>query len=212
MAAVLALIGTACGVDSDRTPRDVQPEERPTDANAGTSGGASPGTGSTVYFLGQAGPGENAPLTAVGRDGRADAAGLLTALFDGPTPREQDALGLRTAIPFGTKLLGSQLDSAGTLQIDVSSELLTSAGDVLLDGVAQIVFTGSELEGVQRIRLLVEGEPQDWPTSSGNSTRGPLSIFDFPDRIPFSQPDYPAIPSPTVTSTTTEPTSSTVGP
>ena len=133
-------------------------------------------------------------------------------MLKGPTPTEQDSEGLRTAIPAGTELRSAQVDGQGTLQVDVSAELLTSSGEVLLDAVAQIVFTGSELDGVERVRLLVDGEAQDWPTSSGDSTREPLSLYDFPDRIPFSQPDYPAIPSPTVATTVAPTPASTTPP
>lgn len=195
---------TACGVANDRAPRTIQPDERPPEVAAGTVA-PRPGTGSIVFFLGPGGPGENAPLTPVGRDGRDDAAALLASLFEGPTATEQDSEGLRTAIPAGTKLVSATLDNQGTLAVDVSAEFLTSAGDVLRDAVAQIVFTGTELDGVDRIRLLVEGEIQDWPTSSGGSKRDPLTIFDFPDRIPFVLPDYPALPSPTVPPSTSAP-------
>jgi spore germination protein GerM len=199
----------ACGVSSDSRPRDILPDEEPSDVGVAQTASAQPGTGATVYFLGPESPGEHAPLTAVGREGRADRASLLMALLDGPTATEQDAQGLRTAIPAGTTLRSASLDSRGTLQVDVSAEFLVGAGDVLLDAVAQIVFTASEIDGVERVRLLVDGEPQDWPTSSGNSTREPLTIYDYPDRIPFSQPDYPAVPSPTAAPTTSGPPSTT---
>jgi spore germination protein GerM len=198
-AALAAFAG--CGVDTDGRPRDIQPEERPADAAQADDGQARPGTGSTVYFLGPANPGSVAPLTAAGRAGRANATDLLSALFEGPSATEQDDQGLRTAIPPGTAVRSATVDAQGTLQVDVSAELLLSAGDVLLDAVAQIVFTASSLKGVERIRLLVDGAPQDWPTSSGDSTGEPLTVFDYPDRIPTSQPAYPALPSAGVTST-----------
>ena len=191
----------ACGVSTDSRPREILPDEQPSDVGVAQTGSAQPGTGATVYFLGPESPGEHAPLTAVGREGRADPASRLMALLDGPTATEQDAQGLRTAVPAGTTLRSAALDSQGTLLVDVSAEFLVGAGDILLDAVAQIVFTASEIDGVKRVRLLVDGEPQDWPTSSGNSTREPLTIYDYPDRIPFSQPDYPAVPSPTAAPT-----------
>jgi len=211
--ALFTLVGlvSACGVSSDSGPRDVKPEERPTDLLVTTIGSPTAGTGSTVYFLGPSGPGQNPPLISVSRASSGEATALLTALIEGPTPLEQDAEGLRTAIPQGTTLRAASMEGQGTLRVDVSSELLTSAGNVLLDALSQIVFTGLGLSGVERIRLLVDGQPQDWPTSSGDSTRDPLTMFDFPDRIPFDQPDYPALPGPTSpttsTSSTTPPTS-----
>jgi len=202
---MLAFLATACGVSSDSGPRDVKPEERPTELLVTTIGTPSPGTGSTVYFLGPSGPGQSAPLVSVSRSTSGDPMALLLALIEGPTPLERDLEGLRSAIPAGTALRAASVEGQSTLRVDVSTELLTSAGDVLLDALAQIVFTGLGLQGIERIRLLVDGEPQDWPTSSGDSTRDPLTMFDFPDRIPFNQPDYPALPGPTspTTSTTT---------
>jgi spore germination protein GerM len=198
LAAVATAVGvTACGVSSDSGPRDVRSDERPAAALTPELGTPRPGTGSTVYFLGPAGPGEHAPLVATSRAGADDPTAVLMALLEGPTLDEQGAEGLRTAIPAGTMLRSASLEGTGTLRVDVSTGLLSTGGDVLLDALAQIVFTAIELQGVDRVRLLVDGEAQDWPTSSGDSTRDPLTMFDFADRVPFEQPDYPALPSPT---------------
>lgn len=198
LAAVAVAVGaTACGVSSDSGPRDIGSEERPAEALTPGLGTPRTGTGSTVYFLGAAGPGEHAPLVATSRAGADDPTAVLLALFEGPTLEEQGADGLRTAIPAGTMLRSARLEGAGTLRVDVSTDLLSTGGDVLLDALAQIVFTAVELQGVERVRLLVDGEAQDWPTSSGDSTRDPLTMFDYADRVPFEQPDYPALPSPT---------------
>src|SRR5262245_8313556 len=104
VATVAALFATGCGVSSDSGPRDVKPEERPAELLVTTIGAPSPGTGSTVYFLGPSGPGQNAPLVSVSRSSSGDPTALLLALFEGPTPLERDLEGLRTAIPGGTAL------------------------------------------------------------------------------------------------------------
>ena len=81
-------------------------------------------------------------------------------------------------------LLSAEPSPQGTLTVDLSGEFLSNAGDVLLDAVAQVVFTASQLPGVRRVRLLVNGEAQDWPTGAGTTTRDPLSVYDFFERLP----------------------------
>ena len=65
-----------------------------------------------------------------------------------PTPHELQAL-LRSAIPSGTRVL--DVTQNGTeLVVDVSSELQQLTGEALIDGVAQIVLTASEITGVSK--------------------------------------------------------------
>jgi spore germination protein GerM len=92
-------------------------------------------------------------------------------------------------VPEGTQLHSAVLDGQGTLSVNVTAPLLGAAGAVLADAVAQIVLTASRAGGVRRVRLLVDGEPQDWPTGSGASTRDPLSIYDFRDFLPVTALD-----------------------
>lgn len=183
-AIITALLGVlaGCGISTDDQPRDVLASERPIVPTTAADGSAQPGSGAIVFFVGPPGEAATAPLVGVGRSDAADATALLTTLLEGPTDNEQTELGLRTAIPTGTVLLATSLDSQGTLTVDLGADFLASAGDVLLDAVAQLVFTATRTDGARRVRLLIEGEPQDWPTSSGTSTRDPLSIYDFLDR------------------------------
>ncbi len=53
------------------------------------------------------------------------------------------------------------------------------------------------------MRLLVDGEQREWPRSDGSQTADPLTRFDYPERNPTSQPDYPAVPSPDPLATST---------
>jgi hypothetical protein len=200
-----ALAIGACGINRDSGPRDIAPEDRPADTASDTSMAEPTGEGPTVYLLGPSGPGDRAPLEPRSRDVANQPTSLLTALLEGPTESERSQDGLRTAIPDGTTLRSAGFSGQGTLLVDVSPQFLEVSGDVLLDAVVQIVFTASQIDGVRDVQLLVDGETQDWPTSSGDSTRGPLSVYNFADRLPTSQPDYPAVPSPTQATTTTVP-------
>lgn len=181
-----AAVLSACSVSSDRQPRDVLDEDRPSSADTTVPVSPEPGTGSIVYFLGPPGTGATSPLVPVSRAEQEDTAALFGTLFDGPSAREQQSLSVRTAIPVGTQAISAELDPQGTLTLDVSAEFLGSAGDVLLDAVVQVVYTAARVPGERRVRLLVEGEPQDWPTSAGTTTRDPLSVYDFPARVPVA--------------------------
>ncbi|MEI7992290.1 MAG: GerMN domain-containing protein [Actinomycetota bacterium] len=182
--ALAAVVVSSCALSTDPEPRDILDGDEPTLVNTTAAVTPQPGAGSTVYFLGPSGTSSQSPLVAVGRQAKTDPSALLRILFEGPTAEEQASLGVRTAIPAGSMLLSAEPSPQGTLTIDLSGEFLANAGDVLLDAVAQVVFTASQLPGVRRVRLLVDGEPQDWPTSSGTTTRDPLSVYDFFDRLP----------------------------
>ena len=69
-------------------------------------------------------------------------------------------------------------------------------GGELVDALAQIVFTGSELTDVHQVRVLVNGVDQQWPAGDGTLQTEPLDVYDYPGRVASAQPAYPAIPSP----------------
>ena len=48
---------------------------------------------------------------------------------------------------------------------------------------------------MQQVRLRVDGENQGWPTGDGEVTDRPLTIYDYPEFLETSQPDFPALPS-----------------
>jgi spore germination protein GerM len=99
-------------------------------------------------------------------------------------------------VPPGTTLRSAVL-RAGVLRVDASKELLQLSGNDLVDALAQIVFTASELDGVHAVKILVEGAEQQWPAGNGELQSEPLTTYDFPGRVASAQPAYPAIPTPT---------------
>ena len=74
-------------------------------------------------------------------------------------------------------------------------QILDVSGTDLIDAVAQIVYTVSEIDGVHEVAISVEGAPQRWPTADGSLQSTPLSVYDFPGLVSSAQPDYPAVPS-----------------
>ena len=153
-----------------------------------------PGTTARIFLLAPAEQGRTTKVRAVGRDVPSDFTEVLTALLDGLTPEDQDDR-LRTAIPSGTQLHSATLVDARTLAVDLSAEFFGASGEVLTDAVAQIVFTAQGVNNEMTVMLSVDGVAQEWPTGSGSLVSRPLSVFDYPDWNPSSQPDYPSLPS-----------------
>ena len=191
----LALLA-ACGIDDDAAPREIPEADRLSlDNSANQTSGATSGT-DRIYLLAPETPNETQHLRATQRDIGSSATRRLQSLFGGLTAVEVGSR-LRTAIPDGLQLHSAVLQPSGTLVVDVSDQLLDLSASSLIDAVAQIVFTASEVDGVQRIDLVVDGKARQWPAGDdGELQADPLTVYDYPGFIESTQPDFPAIPSP----------------
>jgi spore germination protein GerM len=196
VAPVLAgLLFAGCGISTDDNPRNIPAvDQEQLGVAADRSAGAATGT-ARVYLLAPEAAGQSQVLQAVARDVDETATELLTALFAGPNADEMESQ-FRTALPAGIQLLSASRRGA-VLRVDISKDLLQLSGQVLMAAVAQIVFTASELDGVQSVKILIEGADQQWPAGNGELQSDPLTVYDFPGLVQSSQPAYPAIPSPT---------------
>jgi spore germination protein GerM len=191
---VMGLALAGCGISSDDAPRNVPPAEQE-QLGIGSDRRAGDATGTArIYLLAPEVAGQSQALQAVARDADETPTALLEALFAGPNVDEV-GIQLRTAVPADTELLGVRL-RGGVLLIDVSTGLLELSGQVLVAAVAQIVFTGAEVEGVRSVSITVEGQTQLWPAGNGDLQSDPLTIYDYPGLVPSAQPEYPAIPTP----------------
>lgn len=195
IAAVVGLgcvVGAGCRIPSDARPRDVAADDRVEFVQVNDARIAASGT-SRIFLLGPALPGRSRQLQAVQRDVDVRPAPLLEALFGGPSASELDS-GVATAIPSDTTLLSARAVS-GVLTLDLSPEILELSGDTLLFAVAQIVFTASQIDGIDGVRIRVDGQNRAWPTGTGVLLDGPLTVYDYAGYVETSQPDYPPIPS-----------------
>jgi spore germination protein GerM len=190
---VAGLVVAGCGIGDDAGPREV-PQAEQRDLSGGTDpvGGEATGT-ARVYLLAPSGAGRSTTLQPVARNVSEQPVAVLEALFSGPNPAEL-AEQYRTAVPTGTRLLRARAQVT-TLRVDVSKELLQLSGDDLVDALAQIVVTASELDQVRAVQILVEGVSQQWPAGNGELQTAPLTVYDFPGRVATSQPAYPAFPT-----------------
>jgi spore germination protein GerM len=176
--AVLVALG-ACGDDDDGGAATT------TTAASATSSTGAPGSSTTapeaephlvsVYLL----RGEE---LAVGeaRTAETDAvlAEALRALLDGPTDFERE-IGLTSAIPEGTRLLGVELVD-GVARVDLSAEIGSGGGSLSMQArVAQLVHTATQFDTVDSVRMLVDGEEVESIGGEGLMVDQPLGRADL---------------------------------
>src|SRR3954447_4960234 len=193
--AVLGVGLASCSINAEGIPRDIPERDRgDLDTNSAQAGGAATGSG-RIYLLSPEVPGQPRTLQPVARDVGNTPDDALSALFKGPNTQELQAL-MRSAIPNGTHLISSVAQNGQVLVVDVSNELQQLSGEALVDGVGQIVLTASEITGVSKISITIDGVPQQWPASNGELKSRPLTRYDFPGLVVSSQPQFPSVPSP----------------
>ena len=193
---LLVLGATACTIDAEGSPRDI-PKRDQGDLSAGFDQPAGAATGSgRIYLLSPEVIGQPRTLQSVAREVGDTPDSAMKALFEGPNTDELQAQ-LRSAIPPGTRVLGVSRGGSGSeLIVNLSNELQQLTGEALIDGLAEIVLTGTEIAGISSVAIEIDGVPQQWPASSGKLQSEPLTRYDFPGLVRSSQPAFPSVPSP----------------
>lgn len=155
---LVGLMLAGCGVTTQDRPEPV--EATPTASSPPPV--ASPGTERVqVYFLRD---GQLEPVTRLVADATVSA--TLAVLVVGPTPEEAGS-GLRTAVtPQSLRVVDRD---AQTATIGVTKDFTGVSGDNQLLAVAQVVWTATGAEGVERVRFVLDGEPIEVPTDRGLS-------------------------------------------
>lgn len=134
-----------------------------------------------MYFLddsGQAVPAKrtvNTPTVA---------AAALDTLIRGPSASEQ-AAGLSTAFPPDSLVLGVDV-AAGLARVDLSREFESGGGSTAVLGrLAQLVYTLTEFPTIDRVRLILDGEPVEYFSGEGVLVGKQLTRSDFTDAVPI---------------------------
>jgi Sporulation and spore germination len=192
-ACAVITVGGGCAIQPDNAPREIP------DAERGQLNPAPPGAGeaigqSRIFLVAEDGSEGDRELRSVLRDVEPPTQEeVLRTLIAGANQIEIDA-GMSSPLPPSTTLHSAPL-VASTLNVDISPEILELAGSSLREAVAQIVFTGSELEGVRSVRIRVDGATRAWPDGSGELQQRPLTVYDYPGLAESAQPAYPPVPS-----------------
>ena len=182
-----AMALAACGVQNDATPRNIIDDSGVASGDTATDAGDTSEAPYRIFLLSPQSPSQ---LRGVRRNVSTTLRGLFEALLQGPTESDRDAR-LRTAIPSDLELVSPPRALGMFVYLDVNDALYSLSGSTLVDALAQIVFTMVELPEVSGVQLLVDGEPQEWPTGDGSLSASELTPFDFPERNPSVQPAYP---------------------
>jgi len=155
--AVLATLFVACSDDDDGTATTGSTTAAPTSTPGGTTSAPEPigADASLVYFS----RGEH--LAAAGRETPEGASALepaLRAVLSGPSAFERDDADLDSSVPEGSTLHRATI-TGSLATVDLSSEFETGGGSLSMRmRVAQIVYTATEIAGVERVTITIDGE------------------------------------------------------
>lgn len=181
VAALVLLAG--CRVPDDSSPREIPPDQVPFDLLAPSS--TVPQStlpvatvDSTIYLR------DGDHLVAVKRSVPAPllVGTLLSALVQGPT-QDEAAKGYTSSVGPQASVLNAQVTDA-TAVIDISDAFSGIGVQEQIVGLAQIVYTATELPGVQNVRIQLNSQPASVPRGDGSATIDPLTRADYPSLAP----------------------------
>ena len=184
--AALLSSAAACGVQPDSAPRDLPEAEQGLETSDESSGDIAAGA-DRIFLIG---PGDDRLLRSVQRE--ADSASdLVRTLLRGPNDDEIEAQ-FTTAIPSTTELNEAPTIQGQNLTVDLTDDIIELDTQSLVRALAQIVYTATELDGIETVSIEIEGERLSAPTPNGDTTTAPLRVYDYPGVIQTSQPAFPA--------------------
>ncbi len=207
LAALSLAASSGCGLPTDQRAQAIDPEDLPESLRPGftastTTSVPTPSTEArTVYLLTNPQDIERTVVVAVERqmDRSATLADVLATLFgEATSPEESDAGYFNTLELF--EILSATVDD-GVATVDIvhlspEGEDQPPSADELEFAAAQLVFTASATEGVEGIRILLDGREVSVPTSDADaepgSVLGPSAYEQFqPDFAPAATTTAP---------------------
>ena len=106
----------------------------------------------------------------------ATAVRVLDALVDGPSADEA-ALGLRSAVPEGSIVDVDVTDELATIAL--TQDLAGAPPRIQVFALGQLVYTATEITGIDRVAFTIDGEPIDVPRGDGSVSDGPVDREDY---------------------------------
>jgi hypothetical protein len=175
--ALIALLATGPLACSQATEPDGQPTPEPTTTPEPEPEQPAQETSFNVYLV----RGEHlgvglrtVPYTV------AVAEAAIEGLLGGPTDEDAEA-GLATEIPEGTRLLGVDINDR-VATVDLSGEFQSGGGSLSMQmRVAQIVFTLTQFDTVERVAFIIDGTSVSAIGGEGIVVSPPVDRLDFAD-------------------------------
>lgn len=182
---VLLGLGTGCGVRSDPAPRALSAgdvpygllEEAPPTTVASRPPSV-PTEGVNVYLV----EGDRMVPAVRQVNAPASVAKALTALLFGPV-EDEAAAGIRSAISPTAGLQARSVDPA-TYVVDLSAEFAQGSVSEQILGLAQVVWTATDIPGITGVQFTLNGAPIQVPTPTG-STGDPVGRDAFAELAPL---------------------------
>jgi hypothetical protein len=177
VAALVLLAG--CRVPDDSSPREIPPDQVPFDLLAPSST-VPPVTSPVATVDGTIFLDMTDHLVAVKRSVPAPLSlgTLLAALVQGPT-QDEAGKGYTSSVGPQASVLSAQVTDS-TAIIDISDAFSGIGVQEQIVGLAQIVYTATELPGVQNVRIQLNSQPASVPRGDGAATTDPLTRADYP--------------------------------
>jgi hypothetical protein len=200
---VLALIATACGLRADEQPQPI-PRNRLDNRLFEESSDATAGQRARIYVITSVDSTPRlTPVSAPVPPSLPYVRAVIEALLIWtPSDRSGDQ-GLSSRIPYGAGLNGIRQDS-DVLTVDLSNFTIEGAGQT--QAFAQILFTATEIPGINSVRFVVDGRPVGVLLNEGSSDPGArLRRQDFPSLAPLPQTTTTRRPTTTTTAVAPEP-------
>lgn len=177
LAAACASLLASCGVPTDDTAQAIDPSDLPESLRPGftavpTTTAPTPLTETrTAFLLTQLQDVERTVVVAVERliDRNATLADLLATLFGELTSEQEQAAGYFNPLELFEMRDATVADRVATVDIQ---PLSTDDPDNLELVAAQIVFTATAWEGVEGVRILLNGAEVSIPTSDADAEPG----------------------------------------
>lgn len=192
---LVAALLTSCGIPVDSQPHDITDRRTPSSVASAVSFTVAQNAKVKVFFIATTTTGRPDRLQTIMRPAEVSLSSAIKELLRGPTADE--AKTVLTAIPLETQLTSATQSAEGVAEINLNDTFFNAKGDQLVRAVAQLVYTASAIPSVKQVRILVNGTPREWPRADGSRVivSKALSVADFAELSPSSQPDYVAIPS-----------------
>lgn len=210
-AAVILAVAVApgCGLPTDEEAQAIDPEELPESLRPGftastTTTVPAPLTEArTVYLLTNPQDIERTIVVQVERQVNRNATlgDVLATLFGEATSAEESDAGYFNTLELFEILSATVLDGVATIDIvhlSPEGEDQPPSADELRFAAAQLVFSASETEGVEGVRILLDGVEVSVPTSDADAEPGSVLRTSAYEQF---QPDF----APATTTTTISP-------
>lgn len=188
---VVSFALVACGISTSDKPKPIDRENLPaelaeTDSDPLDSLPPNPDAIRAVPIWFLAADDSEIRLTSVTRRVPLPAdAGLRleTLLSQGPTPEENQE-GISTAIPADAKLTRPPEQVGVVLSVNLSTSVYELRGESAREAFAQLVYTATEIPGVDAVQFLLDGDPVAVPDGEGESDLAPRRREDYANLRP----------------------------